>query len=140
MPEKSTTPDLPELTRRAIEAAGRCDFDAAMAFYAADSVWDGSAMGIGVYKGVATIRHELEAWTAAFEDFEIEIEEISDMGNGVVLSLTSQSGRPGGVSGDVQMPVIGVTQWSDGKIVRTSFFMDADEARAAAERLAEERE
>jgi hypothetical protein len=38
MPDESTTPDLVELTRRAIEAAGRRDFDAAMSFYTGDSV------------------------------------------------------------------------------------------------------
>jgi hypothetical protein len=43
----------------------------------------------------------MEAWIGAFEDFEIEIEDISDMGNGVVLSLPCQSGRPHGVSGAV---------------------------------------
>ena len=139
MPEESTTPDLVELTRQAIEAAGRRDFDAAMSRYAEDSVLDGSAMGILVYEGVDTIRREMEAWTAAFEEFEIDIDEIHDMGNGVVLSLTRQSGRPSGASGHVQMPFIGVTQWSAGKIVRTIAFIDIDEARAAAERLAWER-
>ncbi len=139
MPEESSTPDLVELTRQAIEAAGRRDFDVAMSRYTEGSVCDMSSIGAGTYQGADTIRREMEAWTGAFEDFEIEIKEIRDMGNGVILSLTRQSGRPPGVSGDVHMPVIGVTQWSAGNIVSAIFFMDVDEARAAAERLAQER-
>jgi hypothetical protein len=71
--------------------------------------------GILVYEGVDTIRREMEAWTAAFEEFEIDIDEIHDMGNGVVLSLTRQSGRPSGASGHVQMPFIGVTSGAPGR-------------------------
>jgi len=139
VPDESATPDLVQLTRQAIEAAGRRDFGAAMSRYAEDSVCDMSPIGAGTYHGADTIRREMEAWTGTFEDFEIEIDEIQDIGNGVILSLTRQSGRPAGGSGDVHMPVIGVTQWSAGNIARAIFFMDVDEARAAAERLAKER-
>jgi hypothetical protein len=35
MPEESTTTDLVELTRRALQALGRVDLDAVMSFYEA---------------------------------------------------------------------------------------------------------
>ena len=47
MAEESTTPDLVELTRRALEPANRRDFEATVSFYAPDAVWDMSPMGLG---------------------------------------------------------------------------------------------
>src|ERR1035441_10706662 len=40
MPEESTTPDLLDVLRRAIEAANSRDLDALTSFYAPDAVWD----------------------------------------------------------------------------------------------------
>jgi hypothetical protein len=87
MPDESTTPDLAELTRRAIEAAGRRDFDAAMSFYTGDSVW------MGTFRGVDLIRRDREQWMKPYEHFEIEIHEIRDMGCGVILSVQNMAGR-----------------------------------------------
>jgi len=56
MSEESTTPDLVELVRRSVEAAGKRDLDAHMAFYAPDAVWDASPMGIGTFEGQAAMR------------------------------------------------------------------------------------
>jgi hypothetical protein len=61
--EESTTPDL--LNRRAIESAARRDWDAAMTPYGPDSVWDASPLGIGTYRGVATIRSNTVAFRFA---------------------------------------------------------------------------
>jgi ketosteroid isomerase-like protein len=140
MPEECATPDPADLSRRAVEAAGRRDFDGAMSFYTEDSVWDASAMGMGTFKGVETIRREMELWVGAYEEFEIEVEAIHDLGNGVVLSATHQRGRPLGSSGHLEMGFYSVTHWRSGKIVRVMSFMDIDNAHAAAELLAEERE
>ncbi len=136
--EESTAPDLVELSRNAIEAAGRRDFDSAVSCYAPDAVWDVSAMGMGVYEGVAVIRRELEQWINAYQQFEIEVEEVRDFGNGVILSVTHQGGRPLGSSGYLQMRFASVTVWRDGSIARVTPYPDIDEARAAAERLAQE--
>jgi ketosteroid isomerase-like protein len=137
--EESTTPDLAERSRNAIEAAGRRDFDSAVSFYAPDAVWDVSAMGMGRYEGVAVMRRELEQWINAYQQFEIEVEEVRDLGNGVILSVTHQGGHPLGSSGYLQMRFASVTVWRDGLIARVTPYPDIDEARAAAERLAQER-
>src|ERR1700730_5105849 len=102
MSRESTTPDLIELNRRATEAVGRRDFDAAMASYGPESVWDTSALGLGTYRGVELIRRAFEEWTAIYEDFEVEIEENLDLGCGVILSVTRQRGRVAGSSGCVE--------------------------------------
>jgi ketosteroid isomerase-like protein len=138
MPEESTTPDLVELNRRAIEAVSRRDFDEAMARYGPESVWDTSALGLGTYRGVDVIRRTLEEWTAIYEDFEVEIEENLNLGTGVILSVTRQRGRMGS-TGYVEFLYASVTEWTGGLIKQVTPFSDIDEARAAAERLAEER-
>ena len=46
-------------------------------------------------------------------------------------------GRPVGSSGYVQLRYASVSEWVDGLIVRATFYLDIDEARVAAERLAE---
>jgi ketosteroid isomerase-like protein len=137
MPDESGTPDLVELTRQAIESVGRRDPDAGMSMYGPDSVWDVSAMGIGIYTGAAAIRREMESWLGAFEDLDVRIEEIQNLGNETTFSVVSQSGRPIGSSGKVHMRFASVTQWSGQVIVRVTSYTDIDEARAAAERIAE---
>jgi ketosteroid isomerase-like protein len=50
-----------------------------------------------------------------------------------------QKGRPVRSSGEVQLRYGTVSVWEDGKIARITNYTDIDEARAAAERLAQER-
>jgi ketosteroid isomerase-like protein len=139
MVEESTTPDLVALNRQAIEAVGRGDFDAAMTPYGPESVWDTSALGMGTYRGADVIRRAIEEWTASYEDFAVEIEENRDLGNGVILSVTRQRGRIAGSSGYLELLYASVTEWAGGLITRVTPFIDIDEARAAAKRVAAER-
>jgi ketosteroid isomerase-like protein len=139
MEEESATPDLVELNRRAIESATRGDFDAAMSSYGPDSVWDTSPLGMGTYRGVATIRTALEEWYGLYEELEVEIRENVDLGDGVILAVVRQRGRPVGSSGYAQLHFASVTEWTDRVIARVTPYTDIDEARAAAERLVESR-
>ena len=50
-----------------------------------------------------------------------------------------QQGRPVGSSGRVQMRFATVVLVAEGALARATLFIDVDEARAAAERLAKER-
>src|ERR1700687_3188045 len=137
MSDEPTTPDLAELNRRAIEAAARGDFDAAMSTYGTHSVWDTSPVGMGTYRGVATIRRAFEEWFGLLEGTEVEIEENVDLGNGVILTVIRQRRRPGGSSSYAPFHFASVTEWTDGLVARVTPYTDIDEARAAAERLAE---
>ena len=140
MPEQSTSADLVEFTRRSVEAANRGDFDAMMSFSAPDVVWDLNPLGgLGTFEGHPAIRGFLEDWHANYEELEIASEEILDLGNGVIFSVIAQKGRPVGSSGDVQQRQAIVSVWVEGLFVRITHYGDIDEARAAAERLAEER-
>jgi ketosteroid isomerase-like protein len=139
MPEESTTPDLLELARRSVEVVNRGDVDAALSNWGPDSVWDDSAIGLGTHEGLTAIREHGEDWMGSYEEFEIEIEQALDLGNGVTFSVALQKGRPLGSIGHVQLRYATVTAWVEGIIERFTTYLDADEARAAAERLAEER-
>ncbi len=139
MREESTTPDLLDLSRRATEAANTRDVDALMSFYAHDAVWE-AMTGLGTHEGAAEIRRFFEDWLGAYEEFEVEVEEILDVGNGVSFTAVVQRGRPVGSTGRVQLRYATTSIWVDGLIARQTNHIDIDEARATAERLAEERE
>jgi ketosteroid isomerase-like protein len=139
MSVESATPDLVELSRRAIEATNRRDFDAVASFYAPDAVFCGTE--IGTFEGAGAIRGFLEEFASAYEEFQAEREEIIDVGNGVTFGVTILAGRLVGSNGKLELRFPSVTTWTEGLIERqTNYnYMDIDEARAAAERLAEER-
>jgi ketosteroid isomerase-like protein len=143
MSDESTTPDLVELTRRVQEAGERGDWDAAMSFFAPGAVWDLSLIGLGMLQGRAAIRGFFEDWVGAYERLAFEADEVLDLGNGVGLRVATQRGRPAGStagsSGEVRQRLANVGLWVDGLIERVTSYQDIDEARAVAERLAEER-
>jgi ketosteroid isomerase-like protein len=136
MPEESTTPDLIELARRSIEEE---DLEAALSFYAPHAVWDASPWGMGVFEGQAAVRGFFEDWRSSYSGIERTAEEIRDLGNEVTFAVVLQTARVVRSSGSVQLRYGSVIEWSDGLILRNTTYTDIDEARTAAERLAEER-
>jgi ketosteroid isomerase-like protein len=139
MSEESTTPDLVELVRGSFEAGDRRDFDALMSFYAPDAVWDMSPFGVGIFEGLAAIRGFFDDWIRAYAEYEIKPEEVLLLGNGVVFAVAMQKGRPADGGGEVRLRYGSVGVWENGLCVRVTNYADIDEARAYAERLAEER-
>ena len=140
MPEESTTPDLEELTRQGIDAISRRDFDAVLARYMPDAVWVVASLGMAeTFEGREAIRGVIEDALAPYDDYEIVLEEFRDLGNCVTFNVQLARGRPTGSSVFVEQRAAWVTLWTDGLIERSSIYTDIDEARAAAERLAEER-
>jgi ketosteroid isomerase-like protein len=136
MSEGSATPDQVELVRNLVRALDRCDVDTVVSFHAPDAVL---AAVVGRFEGVAAIRGFIEDWLANYEEFAATLEEVRDLGNGVTFSVIRQQGRLVGSSGHVQLCNAMVNVCVDGAIARTITGPDIDEARAAAERLAEER-
>jgi ketosteroid isomerase-like protein len=121
------------------EAGNRRDLNAIMAFFAPDGVWDMSPMGMGIFGGQAAARRFFEDWFVSYEEYDLDAEEILDLGNGVGFRVLMQKGRPVGSSGIVELRYAAVSVWEDGKIARLTNYNDIEEARAAAERLAQER-
>jgi hypothetical protein len=67
------------------------------------------------------------------------MDEVLELDNGVVYTVNQQVARPTGSSGDVRLHDGYVFICEDSRIERWTAYQNIDEARAAAERLAEER-
>jgi ketosteroid isomerase-like protein len=137
MLEESTTPDPVELVRRQFAAGNRRDLDAATSSFAPNAVLDGRVVG-DHFEGRAAIRSFLEDWFGTFEELEFGLEEVRDLGKGVVFAVVTQNGRLVGSAGHVRQREGWVYVWVGGLIARLTTY-ELDEARVAAERLAEER-
>ena len=139
MPEEPTTADLVELLGRAFEAANRRDLDAVVSSFAEDATFDGRGVG-GPFEGRAAIRSLLEDWFGAYDELEFGLEEVRDLGNGVVFAVVVQEGFPAGSAGHghFRQREGWVFLWERGFVARLSTH-DIDEARAAGERVAQER-
>jgi len=137
--EESTTPDLAERMERAVEAFNAGDFDLAASMYAPDALFYPRA-AVGVLEGRETIRSFFEDWHGMYEEFTFEIEEVHELGNGVTFCVISQRGRLADTAVWIpQERSALVVTWADGLIEKETNFTDPSEARAAAERLAQER-
>ena len=135
--EESTTPDLVELVRTQFEAGNRRDLDAVASSFAEDATFDGRALG-DHFQGRAAIRSFLEDWFGTYEELEFGLEEVRDLGKGVVFAVVTQNGRLVGSAGHVRQREGWVYVWVGGLIARLTTY-ELDEGRAAAERLVEER-
>jgi ketosteroid isomerase-like protein len=134
--QESATPDPVELVRKHVEALDRGDFDGVMSSVAEDAVFHGRFGD--VFEGRAAIRGLAEDWFSPWEELDFELEEVSDLGGGVVFAVVSQDGRPVGGDGRFRQREGWVYLWVGGSMARLTT-SEVDEARAAAKRLAQER-
>jgi ketosteroid isomerase-like protein len=135
MTEEYNTPDPVELVRKQLEALDRRDLDGVMSNVAEDAVLDGR---VDSFEGRAAIRGFLDDWFRAWEELDFELEEASHLGGGVVFAVVIQDGRPVGGDGHVRQREGWVYLCVGGSIARLTA-SEVDQARAAAERLAQER-
>jgi ketosteroid isomerase-like protein len=137
MSEESTTPDLVERTRRSFAAANRRDWDEVMGFFAHDAVW--VVPELQAFDGRDAIRGFLEDWVGAYRDVDIEVEDLLDLGGGIAFLTATLDGRLAGSTAHMRVRFGATYRWVGDLIVHVASYPDIDEARAAAERLAEER-
>jgi ketosteroid isomerase-like protein len=138
MSEEAATPNLVEIVTSHFEAAERGDFDAVFSAYAPNCTWE-SGHGMTDTVGVSEVRGFWERFAARFEDRTIKVDTVVDLGNGVVFAVWHGEGRLPGDTGVFKAGGAYIFEWLDGMITRVIAWQDIDEARAAAERLAEER-
>jgi uncharacterized protein len=119
-----------ELVRRAYEqfrAKGRFVAE----FVAPDFVWDMSNFHgwpeQQVYEGVEGAEGFLEEWTAAWDDWELDVDELHDAGEKVV-ALVRQRGRSKVTGMPVDMSLAQVWTVRDGKQARMDMYSDRAEA------------
>jgi hypothetical protein len=135
MPEESTAPEPVALTRRLVGAASIADLDAVLNLCGETTLWDVHPWGLGTHHGPASIRRFLEAWIGSFDEYRIEIEEVVDLGSGVVLAVVTQYASAAR-GAQLQLHSATVLVWTDGVAQRVTHYRDIDEGRAAAEQLA----
>jgi len=58
----------------------------------------------------------------------------------VIFVVVNATGQPMGMDASVEQRRGWAIVWTNGKVVRAASYLDLDQARAAAEHLAEERE
>jgi ketosteroid isomerase-like protein len=75
----------------------------------------------------------------AYQDVAIEIDDVLDMGRGVGFVTASLDGRLAASTAHMRVRYGAVYTWAHNLVVRITSYADIGEARAAAERLAEER-
>jgi ketosteroid isomerase-like protein len=138
MAEESTAPDLVERWRLAADALGRSDLDAGLSCFAPDAVWEVRPLAIR-FEGIAAIRSFVEDWIGNYDEYHQELVEGHNLGNDVVFALNRQDARLAGTTSRVQELWSFTITWRVGMIDRVIGRNDIVEARAAAERLAEER-
>jgi ketosteroid isomerase-like protein len=99
-----------------------------------DFVWDMSKF-LGwpeqqIYEGVDGARSFLEAWTAAWDDWELEVDALHDAGEKVV-AVIRQRARAKVTGIPVDMSLAQVWTLRDGKEARMDMYSDPDEALKA---------
>jgi ketosteroid isomerase-like protein len=124
-----------ELTRHLFAAANIADYNAILAPFAAEAVWDVSIWGLGSHSGLVAIRHSLEGWMGSFEDYSVAVEKLVDLGGGVVFAVATQHARAEG-GGRLELRYAPVFVWDGETLVRVTHYRDVAEGRAAAEVLA----
>jgi hypothetical protein len=141
MPEEPAPAELIELVRRTFAAFSADDLDAVTSTFAADAEWESKGLGT-TFRGIPAIRSFLADWRGRYEAYEIELTEAQDLGNGVVLIKSSQSGNLLGSPASARLPpeiMLHTFVWEQGAASRIVSSGDTRAARAGAERLAEQR-
>jgi hypothetical protein len=138
MPEQARMHDPIELTHRAFGFLNRRDLDAVMGLLSPTCVCDMSRLGRAVYTGAEAIREFSDDWLGTLYEYGVAVDEIEDLGNGVVrVDEVAHRARTSHGFYETSSSLVGV--WDDGLLTQVTLYPDPDEARAAAERLAQER-
>jgi len=126
-----------EIVRVGVDAVNRRDPDAFIACVHPDVVWDATGMPEtrGIYRGRAQVREWFEKsfLDEVWENFHVEVEEITEAPDGRVFLGISATARGGRSGVEVEGPRAWQVCWfADGMITRRKLFFDRDEALEAA--------
>jgi ketosteroid isomerase-like protein len=127
-----------ELTVGVYDALNGRDFDALVAKFAPDSVWDVSRWGLGTHAGRGAISKFLHDWFGSLDRYEVRVHDMHHLGNGVVYATVLQIGHGGG-RGDIRVRSAPVYVWEGDTIAQVTVYPDLEEGRRAALSLAADR-
>lgn len=122
-----------EIIKRAYEAFARRDNATSRSYYDPEVEFSQPAEepGGGTYRGPDGVTEGFRKWLAAWDDYRVEVEDLSDVGEHV-LAKTRHHGR-GKTSGiEVEQVIFQIWTLRNGKIVRVRMYYDEAEALEAA--------
>jgi uncharacterized protein len=123
-------PSNVDVVRTVVEAFNRADFQTAMELCTEDVEFDWSRRMIDGegFKGRDESRRFLQGVLEIFEEIHIPADELTDLGNGVVL-LYGKARFKGRASGlDVEAAAANLWTVRDGKVARFRFYQTKEEA------------
>jgi ketosteroid isomerase-like protein len=136
MPEESMT-DPVELVRHLLDAASSTDGYVFVRFFVPDAVFQ---TGVGRFEGRDAIRDYVQDFNSSYDEQSFAPDEVHALGNGVAWFSAVATGRLRGTSADVHLRFAVVITHAGGVVSQWTDYVSIDEARAAAERLARQRE
>ena len=102
---------------------------------APEFVWDMSTFGAWperqTYEGIEGMREFLATWVGAWDDFHIDLEELTDLGDHVLARLRKR-GRGKGSGVEVERELFQLFTFRDDRIARLRMYEDEKEALEAA--------
>jgi len=132
MPDtRSAVGDL-ERTLTVLRRAEQRDFDGVMSIFGPASVWDLTRWGLGHHAGRPAIRRFLQDWVGGMDEYNVEIEEVTDLGGGIVFITAVQRAKPTGSRARLLLRYAIVFAWVNGLVANITDYKDIEEGRAAA--------
>ena len=88
--------------------------------------------GATTRSGHAGLRETFSSWGEAWGELTVELDDVVELDDEQVLAVGRQHARSGAGGVELEAQVAGLYRLRDGLIVTIRFFLDADQARAAA--------
>jgi ketosteroid isomerase-like protein len=89
-------------------------------------------LDVSVADGQEGVTQAMRHYIGAFEDYDVEVERLSDLGSGAVLAIETETGRGKSSGVPVRLSFALLYTVIDGKIARITLFpTEADALRAA---------
>ena len=121
-----------EIIRRMYDAFARGDVEASLSCLDPEIEFSQPAdePGGGTYHGHEGVVRAFAAWTGAWDDYRVEVEELTGHGDSV-LARTRHCGRGKGSGAEVEQQIFQLWVLRDERVVRATMFYDESEAREA---------
>ena len=119
--------------RRFVDAFNRLDLDSVVGDIHPEAQlheWP-EAPGARSYQGAAGVRAALDTWFETWEWMRLEIEDISDVGDHVLVTL-HQRAKGKSSEAEVEIRSFNVYTFRDGKVTGIRLFLDREPALEAA--------
>jgi ketosteroid isomerase-like protein len=124
-----------EVVRGMLQAFADGGLDAMAEFWDPDIDWraaEGAIDDVGEMDGPVAVRRYMQDWIDTFDDFNVVVEELRDVGDGRVLSIQRLKGgaKLSGIETDLRYAQVSTVR--DGKVVRAREYLRVEDALEAA--------